>query len=59
MVEISQGVLEAVKEAAEDGRLSCPRARKLAEELNATPQEIGEACNQLKIKLYACELGCF
>lgn len=59
MVEVSQEVLEAVKEATEDGRLSCPRARKVAEELKASPREVGEACNQLKIKLYACELGCF
>lgn len=59
MVEVTKEILEAVEKAAENNRLSCPRARKLAEELKVTYKAIGDACNELKIKLYACELGCF
>lgn len=57
--EVSREVLEAVKKAAADGRITCPRARKLAEELGVSPRVVGEACNVLNIKIKACELGCF
>ncbi|MDP3014724.1 MAG: hypothetical protein Q8M92_10805 [Candidatus Subteraquimicrobiales bacterium] len=52
-------VKEMVKKKAKERRLSCPMARKIAEELNISPVKVGEACNELKIKLYGCELGCF
>lgn len=53
--KISQAVLKAAK----DGRLSCTVARKLARDLQVPPREIGDVCNKLKIKIHACELGCF
>ncbi|MEW5952580.1 MAG: hypothetical protein AB1815_02315 [Bacillota bacterium] len=59
MAEIKAEVLAAVKKAARDGRLTCTGARSLAEELKVEPREIGDACNALKIKIKACELGCF
>jgi hypothetical protein len=52
-------IRQAVLKAAKDGRLSCTMARKLAGELQVNPKEIGEVCNELRIKIYACELGCF
>ncbi|MFZ5650201.1 MAG: hypothetical protein ACOY4I_05050 [Bacillota bacterium] len=52
-------IREAVLKVARDGRLSCTAARKLAGELKVGLKDIGEACNQLKIKIHACELGCF
>lgn len=59
MAEVSREVLEAVKKGATDGRISCTAARKIAEELKVPPKMVGNAANQLKIKIYACELGCF
>lgn len=59
MVEVAPEVLEAVKGVAEDGRISCTVARKLAEELKVPPRVVGEACDALEIKIYSCELGCF
>lgn len=59
MAEVSPEVLESVKQAAKDGRLSCTAARKLAEELKVSPRVVGEAANELKIKIKSCELGCF
>jgi len=59
MAEINPEVLDAVKKASKDKRISCMAARKLAEELKVPPLVIGEAANELKIKIYACELGCF
>lgn len=54
-----QRILDAVKQAARDNRLSCTQARRLADELKVTPKVIGDACDALKIKIKACELGCF
>ncbi|HAG10525.1 MAG TPA: metal-binding protein [Desulfotomaculum sp.] len=57
--EISQQLLEAVKKAAVDGKLTCSGARQLAAKLKVRPRTVGNACNSLKIKLKSCELGCF
>lgn len=52
-------LLETVKETAREGKLSCTAARKIADEFNVPPKVVGEICDQLKIKIKACELGCF
>jgi hypothetical protein len=57
--EVTQEVMEKVKAAADDGKLSCPVARKLADDLGVTPKVIGDACNEQKIKIKNCSLGCF
>lgn len=57
--EVPLRVLEAVKNAAPDGRLACTAAHQLATKLGVMPRTIGNACNSLEIKLKACELGCF
>jgi LAO/AO transport system kinase len=60
---IEEHILDRIKHLlkakAVDGRLSCPAARKIAEELNAPYAEVGKAANELKIKIRNCELGCF
>ncbi len=50
---------EAILSAAENNRLTCERAHALAQELNVTLREIGALCDELKIKIAACQLGCF
>ncbi|MCE5194047.1 MAG: hypothetical protein LLF28_01105 [Nitrospiraceae bacterium] len=50
---------EEIKKRAVDGKLSCPAARKIAEDLNVSYKEIGEAADRLKIKINNCALGCF
>lgn len=59
MAEIPEKVLVAVREAAVDSRLTCARARELAKELEVNPLVIGQAADELKIKIKACQLGCF
>ena len=54
-----EAVIEAVRTAACDGRLSCSRAHELEKELGIPLSEIGRICNELKIKITACQLGCF
>lgn len=57
--EIKQEVLDAVRQAAKDGRITCTEARKLAGELKVAPGIVGQAAYDLKIKIKSCELGCF
>ncbi|MGI5922061.1 MAG: hypothetical protein ACOX6I_10040 [Syntrophomonadaceae bacterium] len=52
-------LIEKLKEMAPQGKLSCTKARQLAREMQVKPQEIGQLCDELKIKIFACELGCF
>ncbi|HBX23212.1 MAG TPA: hypothetical protein DEF34_06240 [Desulfotomaculum sp.] len=52
-------IKDAVLKAAVEGKLSCTNARRLAEELGVPTSEIGRVADELKIKLFGCELGCF
>jgi len=54
-----ESIVDVVKKAAAENRMSCEKARDLAKELNVPVKEIGRICNVLKIKITACELGCF
>lgn len=58
-MEIPDGVLQAVRQAATGNRITCTAARGLAAELEVPVRLIGQACNELGIKIVACELGCF
>lgn len=58
-IEVSRRALEAVQKAAPDGYITCGAARTLAAKLGVRPRVIGAACDELKIKVKGCELGCF
>ncbi|MEW6555042.1 MAG: hypothetical protein AB1384_12240 [Actinomycetota bacterium] len=57
--EIDEKVMEAVKARAEEGRIACAVALKLAEELKVPTGEVGKAANALDVKIVKCSLGCF
>ena len=59
MDKIPENVLEAVKKAAPEGRLSCAEAHSLAKVLEVDFIIIGQAADELKIKIKNCQLGCF
>ena len=52
-------IIEAIHKASLDNRLSCEKAHDLARELSVSVKEIGGLCNELKIRITACRLGCF
>ena len=58
-MEVSKAVLEAVGKAATDKKITCPECWKIVEELKVSPAEVGQAANQLEIKIGSCALGCF
>ncbi len=49
----------AVRAKAADGKVPCKVLLDLAVETGAPPAEIGRMCNELGIKVHACQLGCF
>jgi hypothetical protein len=49
----------AVRQAADDGRAACRDLLAVAEELGVPPARVGQVCNEMKIKIHACQLGCF
>ncbi|MDI9480116.1 MAG: hypothetical protein ACOXZ6_05790 [Syntrophomonadaceae bacterium] len=52
-------IVKKIREVATDGKITCTDARKLAEELKVDPSEIGRLCDEEKVKIMGCELGCF
>jgi hypothetical protein len=50
---------EALAAAATEGRISCQAARAAAEHLGLSYDLAGPAADELGIKIYACQLGCF
>ncbi len=52
-------IIEAIRAAATNGRLSCEKAHEISGALGVSLKELGALCNELKIKITACALGCF
>ncbi|HED23880.1 MAG TPA: hypothetical protein ENN91_02000 [Firmicutes bacterium] len=50
---------ERVLFEAENEKMPCKKAFKIAEELNCLPIDVGKECNELEIKIVGCQLGCF
>ena len=48
-----------IKAAVPEGKISCPAAMRLAEELVISRKDMGKLLNELRIKITQCQLGCF
>ena len=54
-----KNIEELLRERSSENRIPCGLARKIAEDLGVPYGEVGNAANELKIKIKNCELGCF
>ncbi len=52
-------LVKIIRTNLEDGKLSCARAHAIAREHNVKLRQIGQACDEEKIKIIGCQLGCF
>ena len=52
-------VRNAVRQAESNGRASCKSLLAIAERLGVEPARVGQACNELNVKISGCQLGCF
>lgn len=48
-----------IQKVIEDNHLSCAQAFAIADKLGVTLGSVGNAANDLKVKIVACRLGCF
>jgi hypothetical protein len=54
-----QDLKERIMEKQKDRRIPCMAAFQIAKETGASLQEIGRLLDEMKIKIYSCQLGCF
>jgi len=52
-------LLQVIRQNLEGGKLPCERAYKIAGEYGLQLWEIGKICDEEKIKIAGCQLGCF
>ena len=52
-------VVDALKQAATNGSISCRMATKIAKDLNINPTEVGRTIDLLGINIIKCQLGLF
>ena len=50
---------QEIKASLVNGKLPCAVAFRVAKKLKVSPKEVGDAANELKIKIAGCQLGCF
>jgi hypothetical protein len=57
--KIEQALNSKVIEKEGKNYISCAVALKIANDMKVTPAEVGKLCNEMKIKIMNCQLGCF
>ena len=50
---------EAILAKAKDGKIPCAVCFKIADDLGIPKKELTKALNEMKIKIFQCQLGCF
>ncbi|MBM4431192.1 MAG: hypothetical protein FJ026_12720 [Chloroflexi bacterium] len=56
---MKQEIAAQIKASLAEDRLPCPSAFKIARRLEVSPQEVGQAANELGVKISRCQLGLF
>ena len=56
---MSKELDEKIRASLVNGKLPCAVAFEIAKVLKVSPHKVGEACNNLQIKISSCQLGCF
>ena len=57
--DITKALLKRVQKVDGGKKLQCAEACELAQQFETGIIEIGRICNQHKIKICKCQLGCF
>ena len=54
-LQIHQEILKR----AQDNKIACRQCFEVAQQCNVSLKIVGETCDENKIKIHACQLGCF
>lgn len=57
--QVTPELIEAVRDKASDGRVTCAVLRKLAEDSQVPYKVAGAAANEAGLRIANCDLGCF
>jgi len=57
--DLVEAIIKKTFADGEKTRLSCAAALQIAREFGVKPSEIGVLCNDRKIRISNCQLGCF
>jgi len=52
-------IYDEIKKRSKDGQISCKQCFEVARCCEAGIKEVGRMCNDKKIKIRFCQLGCF
>lgn len=52
-------IAEVIRNHSSNDRISCPKLRQLAKDMEVPGQYMGKIAKDYGIKIVACELGCF
>ncbi len=58
-MERDERIERRVREVAEDDKLPCAVAFKVAEEFKISRLAVGEAADRVGVRISRCQLGCF
>jgi hypothetical protein len=56
---LNTAVVQAVKTASKNGKISCAAAHKIARECSVSPKEAGRAIDACEVQITRCQLGIF
>ncbi|MDA8084524.1 MAG: hypothetical protein M0024_12775 [Nitrospiraceae bacterium] len=56
---MNENIEKEIKKHAENGKITCAVARKIAEDLGVPYKEVGRAADKAGIRIKDCQLGCF
>ncbi len=57
--QVTPEMMDAIKEKAVDGKVTCPVLRKYAEDQGVAYKAAGAAADAAGIRVKNCDLGCF
>jgi len=60
-IKIAEQKLDSTALDHPDGRrrITCRETLQISEECNVSPEDVGKLCDERKIKIIKCKLGCF
>jgi len=56
---MSKEIEAEIKGSLVNGKLPCAAAFQIAKKLGVAPKAVGDAANEIDIRIASCQLGCF
>ena len=57
--EEEERIRQAIRDLAAGGKVTCRDLLELAQRTDASPGRVGKLCDEMGLRVAACQLGCF